>query len=268
MSATRPATKTEIRDYALRRLGYPTIDINVATEQLDDLVEEAIDYYQEYHYNGSYKTFMRIEVTEAIQTAAQEFTQEGSTAWYGLDNYVSTPPGMLGVNHVYTGIGASSIVPGNIFNIKYQIFLNDIYAMTHGHILHYFLTSQYLETLDWVTNSQANRRVKWNEHQNRLYLDFDWADLNAGDYIMVDMQMRQDPVTYTDMFNDNWLKDYVEALFQQQWGRNLSKYDGIQMLGGVTLNGRQILEDGSKFKTDLEDELRDRYELPPMDLVG
>ena len=140
--------------------------------------------------------------------------------------------------------------------------------MTHGHILHYFLTSQYLETLDWVTNSQANRRVKWNEHQNRLYLDFDWADLNAGDYIMVDMQMRQDPVTYTDMFNDNWLKDYVEALFQQQWGRNLSKYDGIQMLGGVTLNGRQILEDGSKFKTDLEEELRDRYEIPPMDLGG
>ena len=101
-----------------------------------------------------------------------------------------------------------------------------------------------------------------------MYLDFDWADLSPGDYIMVDMQMRQDPTTYTDMFNDNWLKDYVESLFQQQWGRNLSKYDGIQMLGGVTLNGRQILEDGSKFKTDLEDELRDRYELPPMDLVG
>ncbi len=268
MSATRPATKTELKDYALRRLGYPTIDINVATEQLDDLIEEAIDYYQEYHYNGSYKTFMRVEVTDAILTAAQGFTQEGSTAWYGADNYISTPPGMLGINHVYTSIGASSIVPGNIFNIKYQIFLNDIYAMTHGHILHYFLTSQYLETLDWVTNSQMNRRVKWNEHQGRLYLDFDWADLTTGDYILVDCTMRQDPETYTGMYNDNWLKDYVEALFQQQWGRNLSKYDGIQMLGGVTLNGRQILEDGSTFKTDLEKELRDRYELPPIDLVG
>ena len=252
MSATRPASKTELKDYALRRLGYPTIDINVATEQLDDLIEEAIDYYQEYHYNGSIQTFMRIEVTEAIKTQAKGFTQEGSTPWYGQDNYVSTPPGTLGVNHVYTNIGASSIVPGNIFNIKYQIFLNDIYSMTHGQILHYFLTSQYLETLDFVTNSQANRRVKWNEHSNRLYLDFDWQDLTAGDYIMVDMTMRQDPDTYTDMYNDNWLKDYVEALFQQQWGRNLSKYDGIQMLGGVTLNGRQILEDASTFKSDLE----------------
>ena len=100
MSATRPASKTELKDYALRRLGYPTIDINVATEQLDDLVEEAIDYYQEYHYNGSYKTFMRIEVTDAIKTAAKSLTQEGSTAWYGRNNFVDTPPGMLGINHV------------------------------------------------------------------------------------------------------------------------------------------------------------------------
>ena len=245
MSATRPATKTELRDYALRRLGYPTIDINVATEQLDDLIEEAIDYYQEYHYDGSYKTFMNIEVTDAIKTAAQSSTQQGSTNWYENNNYVSLPPNILSVNHVYTQIGASSIVPGNMFNIKYQIFLNDIYAMTHGHILHYFMTSQYLETLDW-----------------------DWETLQAGDKILVECLVRQDPLVYTSMFNDNWLKDYVEALFQQQWGRNLSKYDGIQMLGGVTLNGRQILEDASTFKKDLETTLRDTYEIPPMDLVG
>ena len=268
MSATRPATKTEIRDYALRRLGYPTIDINVATEQLDDLIEEAIDYYQEYHYNGSYKTFMRVEVTQAMLDSGRGTSQIGSSAWYGTDNYIDTPPGVLNINHVYTNIGASSIVPCNIFNIKYQIFLNDIYAMTHGQILHYYMTSQYLETLDWVTNSQANRRIGWNEHGGKLSLDMDWDQITTGDYIMVDCNMRQDPETYTSMYNDNWLKDYVEALFQQQWGRNLSKYDGIQMLGGVTLNGRQILEDASTFKTDLEKELRDRYELPPLDLVG
>jgi len=268
MSATRPATKTELRDYALRRLGYPTIDINVATEQLDDLIEEAIDYYQEYHYNGSYKAFIKIEVTDAIKTAAQTGSAISGTNWTEGNEYVSLPPNVLSVNHVYTQIGASSIVPGNIFNIKYQIFLNDIYAMTHGHILHYFMTSQYLETLDWVTNSQANRRVRFNEHQGRLYLDMDWADLQAGDYILVEVVMRQDPDTYTGMYNDSWLKDYVEALFQQQWGRNLSKYDGIQMLGGVTLNGRQILDDASQFKKDLEEQVRSTYEIPPMDLVG
>ena len=140
--------------------------------------------------------------------------------------------------------------------------------MTHGHILHYYMTSQYLETLDWVTNNNNNRRIRFNEHQARLYLDFDWDELQAGDFILVEVLMRQDPETYTAMYNDNWLKDYVEALFQQQWGRNLSKYDGIQMLGGVTLNGRQILEDASTFKRDLEEEIRSKYEIPPMDLVG
>ena len=121
---------------------------------------------------------------------------------------------------------------------------------------------------DRVTNSQRDRRVRFNEHQGRLYLDMDWADLQAGDFILVEMSLRQDPETYTNMYNDNWLKDYVEALFQQQWGRNLSKYDGIQMLGGVTLNGRQILEDASQFKKDLEEQIRTTYELPPLDLIG
>ena len=268
MSATRPATKTELRDYALRRLGFPTIDINVATTQLDDLIEEAIDYYQEYHYNGSYKTFIKIEVTEAIKTAAQASAQIGSTAWYEGTEYVDLPPGVLSINKVYSQIGASSVVPGNIFNIKYQIFLNDIYNMTHGKILHYYMTSQYLETLDWITNNSNSRRTRFNEMQKRLYLDFDWDELQAGDFLLVETMMRQDPDTYPAMYNDNWLKDYVESLFQQQWGRNLSKYDGIQMLGGVTLNGRQILEDASTFKKDLETTLRETYELPPLDLVG
>ena len=130
------------------------------------------------------------------------------------------------------------------------------------------MTSQYLETLDWVTNSQASRRVKWNEHQDRLYMDMDWDDLQAGDFILVDLTLRQDPETYTSMYNDNWMKDYVEALFMQQWGRNLSKYDGIEMLGGVKLNGRQILDDANKRKEELEKQIRETYELPPMDLIG
>jgi hypothetical protein len=268
MSATRPASKTELKNYALRRLGFPAIDINVCDEQLDDLIEEAVDYFQEYAYNGSYKAFIKIEVTDAIKTATKTGSALGSTDWTEGNEYVSLPPGVLSVNHVYSQIGASSISPGNIFNIKYQIFLNDIYAMTHGQILHYFMTSQYLETLDFITNSDKNRRVRFNEYQGRLYLDFDWADLQTGNQIVVEVMMRQDPDTYTAMYNDAWLKDYVEALFQQQWGRNLSKYDGIQMLGGVTLNGRQILEDGSKFKVDLEETIRSTYELPPMDLIG
>ena len=159
MSATKPATKTELKNYALRRLGYPAIDINVCDEQLDDLVEEAIDYWQEYHYDGSQKQLIKIEVTEAIKTAAKGSTDIDGT-WSKNNLSVDLPPGVVGINQVYANLSSSSVVPGNMFNIKYQIFLNDIYAFTNSQILHYFMVSQYLETLDWVTNSRAHRRIR------------------------------------------------------------------------------------------------------------
>lgn len=269
MSTSRPASKAELKAYALRRLGYPAIDINVCDEQLDDLIEEAIQQWQEFSYEGSYNSLIRIQVNEQILNNAHGATTMGSTAWQELDNYIEMPPGVLGINHVYTGYSNSSTVPGNIFNIKYQIFLNDIYGFAQGQILHYFMTSQYLETLDWVTNSPANRRVRWTVHQNKLFLDFDWkGTLTNENYILVDCSMAVDPDTYTDAYNNEWLKGYTEALFQQQWGQNLSKYDGVQMLGGVTLNGRQILEDARAKKEALITELHSRYELPPLDLVG
>jgi len=266
MSATQPASKAELKAYALRRLGYPAIDINVCDEQLDDLIAEAISQWQEFHYEGNYTGLVRIQVTEAIKTAALQSTTNG--AWEELDNYIEMPPNTLGINHVYTTLGPSSVVPNNIFNIKYQIFLNDIYNFTHGQILHYFMTSQYLETLDWVTSSSQHRRVRWTVHQNKLYLDFDWRDLQVGQYILVEASFGVDPEVYNNAYNNEWLKGYTEALFQQQWGQNLSKYDGIQMIGGVTLNGRQILEDGRNKKESLIQDLHSRYELPPLDLIG
>tara|TARA_B100000925_G_C21952009_1_gene449402 strand:+ start:225 stop:1031 length:807 start_codon:yes stop_codon:yes gene_type:complete len=268
MSATRPATKAELKAYALRRLGFPAIDINVCDEQLDDLIEEAIDFWQEYHYDGSNTELIKIEVTEAIKTAAGGSTDITGTDWAINNLKVDLPPGVTAVNQVYANLSSSSVVPANMFNIKYQIFLNDIYSFTNHNILHYFMVSQYLETLDWVTNSRAHRRIRYNKVENELHLDFSWDELKVGDYIMVDCIMRTDPEVHTSAYNDNWLKDYCEALFMQQWGRNLSKYDGIQMLGGVTLNGRQILEDASTRKVQLEEEVRKTYELPPMDLIG
>lgn len=269
MSATKPATKEELKAYCLRRLGYPAIDINVCDEQLDDLIQEAIAAWQEFSYEGSYVSLIRIQVNDNIRNAAHGATPLGTTAWEELDNYIQLPPNVIGINNVFTGYSNSTTVPGNIFNIKYQIFLNDIYGFAHGELLHYFMTSQYLETIDWVTNSPAHRRVRWTVHQNRLYLDFDWkATLTNDNYILVECVMALDPDVYPDAYNNEWLKGYTEALFQQQWGQNLSKYDGIQMIGGVTLNGRQILEDGRQKKEALIQDLRSTYSLPPLDLIG
>ena len=206
MSATRPATKTELRDYALRRLGYPTIDINVASAQLDDLIEETLLITIRNTITMAVISPSSELMTDAIKTAAKSTTQMGSTDWYEGNEYVSLPPGVMSVNRVFSQIGASSIVPGNIFNIKYQIFLNDIYSMTHGQILHYYMTSQYLETLDWVTNNNNSRRVRFNEHQGRLYLDFDWEELQVGDFILVEVLMRRDPKPILTCIMITWMR--------------------------------------------------------------
>jgi hypothetical protein len=268
MSASQPATRAEFKAWCLRRLGYPAIDINVCDEQLEDLIDEAISHYQEFHYEGSYKSLIKIEVTENMKSVATSSSAITGTSWLESNPYVELPPGVLGVDNVYTQVSQSSSIPGNIFNIKYQLFLNDIYAFTNNQILHYYMVQNYLETLDWVTNSRLYKRLRYTSSTNKLYVDIDWSELGVGEYIVVDCIMGVDPVIYPKTWNEHWLKDYAVALFKEQWGQNLSKYDGIQMLGGVTLNGRKILEEAKEELDKLKEELRNTYELPPMDLIG
>ena len=278
----QPASRTDLINYCKRQLGAPVLEINIADEQVDDLVDDALQYFHERHFDGVIQTFLKYKITQddidrgrgkgsdnpvgIVTTTATSTVGISSTfSFEENSNFLQIPPAVLGINKIFRFDG-SNTVTNNMFSVKYQLFLNDVYTFSSTEILSYAMTKRYLEDLDFALGTE--KYIRFNKRQDRLYLDFDWDDLTVGDYIMVDMTMRQDPDTYTDMYNDNWLKDYVEALFQQQWGRNLSKYDGIQMLGGVTLNGRQILEDASQFKADLEKDLRDRYETPPLDIVG
>ena len=268
MSATQPATRAELKAFCLRRLGFPAIDINVCDEQLEDLIDEAISHYQEFHYEGSYRTLIRIVVTENMKTLAQSSSVIAGTSWSEANPYVELPPGVIGIDNIYTQVSTSSSVPGNIFNIKYQIFLNDIYAFTNSQILQYYMVQNYMETLDFITNSRLYKRLRYTSNTNKLFVDIDWGELGEGDYIVVDCIMSTDPDLYPKTYNEHWLKEYTTALFKQQWGQNLSKYDGLQMLGGVTLNGRKILDEAKEELKELKEELRSTYELPPLDLIG
>lgn len=268
MSSSKPATRAELKAYCLRRLGFPAVDVNVCDEQLEDLIDEAISHFQEFHYEGTYRSLIKIEVTDAMKTLASGTTSIPNSAWSESNQYVELPPGVLSVDNIFTQVSASSSIPGNIFNIKYQLFLNDIYAFTNNQILHYYMVQNYMETLDWITNSRLYKRIRYTSNTNKLYADIDWRELGVGDYIVVDCVMAVDPVLYPLTFNEHWLKDYVTALFKEQWGQNLSKYDGIQMLGGVTLNGRKILEEAKAELKDIKEELRSTFELPPLDLIG
>lgn len=268
MSTSQPATRAEFKAWCLRRLGYPAVDVNVCDEQLEDLIDEAVSHFQEFHYEGSYRSLIKIEVTQNMKTVATSSSAITGTSWLEANPYVELPPAVLGVDNVYTQVANSSSIPGNIFNIKYQLFLNDIYAFTNNQILHYYMVQNYLETLDWVTNSRLYKRLRYTSSTNKLYVDIDWSELGVGEYVVVDCIMGADPVLYPKIWNEHWLKDYATALFKEQWGQNLSKYDGIQMLGGVTLNGRKILEEAKGELKDLKEELRTTFELPPMDLIG
>lgn len=268
MSATKPATRAELKAYCLRRLGYPAIDINVCDEQLDDLIDKALSYYRDFHYEGTYRTLIRIEVTDEIRDLAAGTQDIGTDGWKEATDYIELPPGVVGVENVYTQVSTSSSIPGNIFNIKYQLFLNDIYAFTNNQILHYFMVQNYLETLDWITNSRLFKRIRYTSNTERLYVDIDWTELAVGDFIVVDCIMEVDPALFPKTWNETWLKEYTTALFKEQWGQNLSKYDGIQMLGGVTLNGRRILEEAKQEIEMLKEKLRNTYELPPLDMIG
>jgi hypothetical protein len=268
MSASQPATREEFKAWCLRRLGYPAIDINVCDEQLEDLIDEAINHYQEFHYEGTYHTVIKIEITENIKNSALASSPIENTEWSHNSNYIELPPNVLSINDVWLGESTPYGNMNNMFNIKYQLFLNDIYAFTNNQILHYYMVKNYLETLDWVINSKTNKRIRFTSNTKKLYVDINWGELVPGQYILVDCLMGVDPTIYTDTWNEHWLKDYTTALFKEQWGQNLSKYDGIQMLGGVTLNGRKILEEAKQEIKDLKEELRNTYELPPMDLIG
>ena len=155
----------------------------------------------------------------------------------------------------------------NLFDVRYQLRLNDLYDFSSTSVLHYQMTMQHLDFLDHILVGE--KPIRFNQHQNRLYLDLDWGnDVKADDYIIIECYRKLDPTTYTDVFNDIFLKRYVTALFKKQWGANLSKFGGVQMIGGVTLNGQQIYSEALQDVEKLEQEIRSSYELNPAMMIG
>ena len=155
----------------------------------------------------------------------------------------------------------------NLFDVRYQLRLNDLYDFSSTSVLHYQMTMQHLDFLDHILVGE--KPIRFNQHQNRLYIDMDWAnDVTAGEYIIIECYRKLDPTTYTDVFNDIYLKRYTTALIKRQWGANLSKFEGVQMLGGVTLNGAAIFEQANADIEKLEEQIQLAYELPPDYMMG
>ena len=248
MSATQPASRTELREYCLRALGKPVIQINVEEDQLEDRLEEGLQMYQEFHADATIKTYLKHEISQT-----------------DIDNeYVTLTEATIGVMAVFPLDSGST---KNMFDVRYQLYLNDIYDLTKTSIVSYYQVQQHLGVLQEVFSGKPGMR--FSRHQDRLYVDVDWSkEFNVGDYLVAECVQIVDPTTYTDIFNDMWLKQYTTELFRKQWGNNLIKYQGTQLPGGTTLDGGRILDEAKSNIEILLQDLEGKYQFPVDFAVG
>ena len=248
-----PTSRATLIDYCKRRLGDPVIEINVDEDQLEDRVDEALQYYQEYHSDATLRTYLKHQVT------ATDVSNE----------YISLSSNIIFVSKLFP-ISSSFNSSFNFFDIKYQMMLNDIADLQNfaGDLAYYEQMQQYLSLLDVKLNGHP--QVQFQRKQNRLYIFGDFADndIKEGEYIVAEVYEIVDPSTHTSVFNDMWVKEYTTALIKQQWGSNLLKFEGMQLPGGVVLNGRQIFDDATTDIDKLRETIRMEHEMPPDFFVG
>ena len=260
-----PSTKATLKEYCLRALGKPVIDINVDDDQVDDRIDEAVQYFAQYHVDGVERMYLKYLVTAADITRMTTDTDESvtansvTTAYKRADNFLVVPSSVISVVNVFSLSDRANL---NMFDVRYQLRLNDLYDFSSTSIVHYEMTMRHLDFLDHILVGE--KPMRFNQLSNRLFIDMDWGtDITAGEYLIFEVFRKLDPDTYTDIYDDIYLKRYATALIKKQWGQNLSKFSGTAMLGGVTLNGPELFSTALSEQQKLEEEIRSNYEEPP-----
>tara|TARA_B110000444_G_scaffold87863_1_gene83048 strand:+ start:1158 stop:1967 length:810 start_codon:yes stop_codon:yes gene_type:complete len=266
-----PSSREELKQYALRALGKPVIEINVDDDQLEDRIDEALQYFSQYHFDGVRRTYLKYQYTQAdfdrmtVDGSTESITKNSvTTTWKEGQNFIIVPETIISVINIFPFSSKGSM---NIFDVRYQMRLNDLYNFSSGSMVNYDMIMRQLDFLDHVLVGE--KPMRFNQHDNRLYIDMDWKnDLLVGEYLVIECYRKLDPAQHTDVFNDIMLKRYVTALFKKQWGANLSKFNGVTMLGGVTLNGTQIFSESLTDIQDLEKEIRSSFEMSQPLMIG
>jgi hypothetical protein len=319
-----PASRQELIDYCLRELGHPVVEINVDDDQVSDRIDQALQYYQDYHYDGVERLYLKQQVTATriflTSSVASSFsipekvvgqtsgayayvTAEANTTSTGTSLLVKQTSGtfttgetIIGESSGYSStvasvtvgyvdkkyfelsdgvLGVTRILPFSAVNtgmnymwdIRYQLRLNDMFDLLSTSIIYYQQVKQHLALIDMLLI--GSKSFKFQRHQNRLYIDMNWdTDVSCGEWVIVECYRILDPDTWTDVYNDRFLKRYATALIKKQWGNNLKKFEGIQMPGGVTLNGQKIYDEAVAEIDYLENEAQTTYVEPPDFMVG
>jgi len=266
-----PNSKATLKSYCLRALGFGVIDINVSDDQVDDRIDEAVQYFSHYHYDGVEKMYLKHVLTQAdidrarsndTTTATDTLDSSVSSSFEEGKNYIPMPSSVISVLQIFPLDDSST---NSMFDMRYQLRLNDLYDFSSTSILQYEMTMQQLDHLSHILVGEVP--IRFNEHQNRLYLDMDWESVTVGEYLIIECYRKVDPASYTDMFDDIHLKRYTTALIKQQWGANLSKFGGVAMLGGVTMNGETIYTQALEEIQKLEEKI-DLMQYPDLMIKG
>ena len=260
-----PTTRETLKQYCLRNLGKPVIDINVDDDQLEDRLDEGLQYFAQFHYDGIERVYLKYKITSGdIDRMKSGEGDTSSTAYEEANNYIVVPEAVVSVIQILPMSDKNNM---NMFDVRYQLRLNDLYDFSSTSVIHYDMVLRHLDFLDHILIGQ--KPIRFNQHKNRLYIDMDWkVDINAGEYIIIECYRKLDPESFTDIYNDIYLKRYLTALFKRQWGSNLSKFNGVVMLGGVTLNGEQVYQQAQEDIEKLEREVRESYDLPVDYMIG
>ena len=277
----KPGTRQQLIDYALRKLGAPVLEINVADEQIDDLVDDTIQYFNERHYDGVERMYLKYKISQedidrgkasettgvgiVTTTGTSTITGTATTfSFYENSNYIQVPDSVIGIENIFKF--DTSAISGGMFSIKYQMFLNDLHYFGSVELLQYAMTKSYLEDIDHILTT--DKQVRFNKRQNRLYLDIDWKEQKKDTYLVIECYRALDPASFSQIYNDSFVKKYLTASLKKQWGQNLIKFQGVKLPGGTELNGRQLYEDGERELEDIKQRMFSEYEMPPLDLIG
>ena len=246
----KPTSRQGLIDYCLRALGAPVLEINIDEDQAEDRVDEALQFYQEYHSDAVVRTFIKHQVTQT-----------------DYDNdYITLPDQLISVLRV---LNLATGDAADMFSVKYQLYLNDLYGLRNPEsLVNYEMTKQYMSTIELILSGNS-QQITFSRHMNRLSIQDNWKEfVQIGQYIIIEGYQTIDPNTYTDVYNDMMLKKYLTALLKRQWGINLIKFEGMTLPGGVTINGRAIYDDALADIEKIETDFDSKYQMPPDFFVG
>ena len=243
-------SKPLLKEYCLRRLGHPVIEINVDEEQCDDRVDDALQYFAEYHFDGVEKVFLKHTITQT-----------------DIDNeYIAMADPVISVIRVLPIPNFNAFQTG-FFNEEFQLRIQDLNSFTGSSLINWQMSLQNWSMVDHLFT--VTPTIHFNRKQNKLYLETNWSDkFSVGDILIVEAYRILDPSTYTEIYDDMFLKKYTAALIKRQWGENLKKFEGVQLPGGVTLNGKTIYDEAVEEINKIEEEMNMKWELPPTGLLG